>query len=235
MFASGTFVNGSKRINAKSQHGAKSNQSTSVVGNAASLVGAGFWLSSQADPLWGRSANERVNIACIGVGGKGSSDTDDAAKYGQIVALCDIDDQRLENGKRNLPAQTFPGGKEPTDSGSLLIGDKGRLYSPGDSGDQQQLEVNGQLKTPEQTIERLGNEVGPDRNQKREWIRAIQGGAKPLSNFDYASVLTEAMLLGNVAVGMGKAIDYDGMKGVVTNHPDTAGLVARSPRDGWEL
>lgn len=50
----------------------------------------------------------------------------------------------------------------------------------------------------------FGSEVGPDENQKREWIRAIQGGSAPLSNFDYASVLTEAMLLGNVAIRMGK-------------------------------
>lgn len=69
-----------------------------------------------------------------------------------------------ENGKRNLPKLKFPGGQEPTDSGCLLIGDRGRLYSPGDSGDVQQLEVKGQVKTPERTIERLGGEVGPDEN-----------------------------------------------------------------------
>ena len=91
------------------------------------------------------------------------------------------------------------------------------------------------MKTPEPTIERLGSEVGPDENQKREWVRAIQGGTAPLSNFDYASVLTEAMLLGNVAVRMGKPIEYDGQKGEITNHPDAARLVAPPPRAGWEL
>ena len=140
-----------------------------------------------------------------------------------------------ENGKRNLPNLTFPGGQEPTDSGCMLIGDKGRLYSPGDSGDVQQLEVKGQVKTPERTIERLGNEVGPDENQKREWILAIEGGSAALSNFDYASVLTEAMLLGNVAVRVGKAIEYDGQEGTITNHLDAASLVAPASRKGWEL
>jgi predicted dehydrogenase len=140
-----------------------------------------------------------------------------------------------ENGKRNLPELKFPGDQEPTDSGCMLIGDKGRLYSPGDSGDVQRLEVKGQVKTPERTIERLGSEVGPDENQKREWIRAIQGGSAPLSNFDYASVLTEAMLLGNVAIRMGKPIEYDGQKGEITNHSNTASLIAPSPREGWEL
>jgi predicted dehydrogenase len=140
-----------------------------------------------------------------------------------------------ENGTRNLPKQKLPGDQEPTDSGALLVGDKGRLYSPGDSGDQQQLEVEGEVKTPERSIERLGSEVGPDENQKFEWIRAIQGGTAPLSNFDYASVLTEAMLLGNVAVRMGKPIEYDGTQGKVTNLADAASQIARTPRKGWEL
>jgi predicted dehydrogenase len=140
-----------------------------------------------------------------------------------------------ENGMRNLPKLTFPGTQEPTDSGCLLIGDNGRLYSPGDSGDVQRLEVKGQVKTPAPTIERLGNEVGPDENQKREWIRAIQGGTAPLSNFAYASVLTEAMLLGNVAVRVGKTIEYDGEKGTITNQPDSTNLIAPLARQGWEL
>ncbi len=140
-----------------------------------------------------------------------------------------------ENGKRNLPKLTFPGGQEPTDSGALLIGDKGRLYSPGDSGDVQQLEVKGDVKTPDPTLERLGNEAGPDENQKREWIRAIEGGSRPLSNFDYASVLTEAMLLGNVAVREGKPVEYDGQKGEITNLPDAGNRLAPASRAGWEL
>jgi predicted dehydrogenase len=140
-----------------------------------------------------------------------------------------------ENGKRNLPKQKIPGNQVPTDSGCLLVGDKGRLYSPGDSGDRQQLEVADQVKTPERTIERLGNEVGPDENQKREWIRGIQGDSTPLSNFNYASVLTEAMLLGNVAVRTGKSIDYDGATGKVANFPSAAGLIERTPRKGWAL
>lgn len=42
-----------------------------------------------------RSANERVAYACVGVGGKGSSDSADAAKHGDIVAICDVDDKTL--------------------------------------------------------------------------------------------------------------------------------------------
>ena len=45
-------------------------------------------------PYVGRvlGANERINVACIGVGGKGDSDSSDAARCGgNIVAICDVD------------------------------------------------------------------------------------------------------------------------------------------------
>jgi predicted dehydrogenase len=39
--------------------------------------------------------NERVRFACIGVGGKGDSDTRDAGRFGDVVALCDVNDTTL--------------------------------------------------------------------------------------------------------------------------------------------
>ena len=69
----------------------------------------------------------------------------------------------------------------------------------------------------------------------REWIEAIQGGDPTLSNFDFASGLTESMLLGNVAVRLGKSLDYDGKSGTVTNIPEAAKMIARTRRKGWEL
>lgn len=138
-----------------------------------------------------------------------------------------------ENAMRNLPKLQFPGGQEPTDSGCLLVGEKGRLYSPGDSGDVQQLEVSGQVKIPAETIERHGTAAGPDANHMREWISGIQGGSTPLSHFDYASVLTEAMLLGNIAIRTGKPLAYDGEQGLITNTPEANRLVDPAAREGW--
>jgi len=40
--------------------------------------------------LRGQNLNSRLNIACIGIGGKGTSDTDACAGE-NIVALCDVD------------------------------------------------------------------------------------------------------------------------------------------------
>src|SRR5690606_2254138 len=42
------------------------------------------------------SPMERLNFACIGVGGKGSSDSADASGVGKIVAICDVDERTLK-------------------------------------------------------------------------------------------------------------------------------------------
>src|SRR5207247_6704 len=61
------------------------------------------------------SANEKVNIACIGVGGKGDSDASDAGQVGNVVAICDIDDNSL-----NRKAQQFGKAKKYNDFRKML-------------------------------------------------------------------------------------------------------------------
>lgn len=72
---------------------------------------AGFWIAgrqSAADELSSKSPNERINLACIGIGGKGDGDSDQAAKHANLIAICDIDDKRLESKARRFPkAQRF--------------------------------------------------------------------------------------------------------------------------------
>ncbi|MEW4530837.1 Gfo/Idh/MocA family oxidoreductase [Maioricimonas sp. JC845] len=62
-----------------------------------------------------RAANEIVNIACVGVGGKGWSDMNETAAGHRIVAICDIDDQRLARA-----GERFPEAKKYTDWRKLL-------------------------------------------------------------------------------------------------------------------
>src|SRR5215831_16991187 len=50
-------------------------------------------------PYVGRvlGANDRINVACIGVNGKGDSDTKDAAACGaNLVAFCDVDQKNMD-------------------------------------------------------------------------------------------------------------------------------------------
>jgi hypothetical protein len=54
--------------------------------------------------LSGQNLNSKIQVACIGVGGKGSSDTQNAARCGgEIVGLCDIDGGRLDKMAKNFP------------------------------------------------------------------------------------------------------------------------------------
>jgi hypothetical protein len=59
--------------------------------------------------LRGQHLNSRVHVACIGVGGKGSSDVDEtAAAGGAIVALCDVDSRSLRAKAAKYPdARTY--------------------------------------------------------------------------------------------------------------------------------
>jgi predicted dehydrogenase len=143
------------------------------------------------------------------------------------------------DGQRNLPPADLLQGETASSSGSLLVGAKGVLLSPNDYGAQQKLLPVKQFegyRPPEPTLPR--HTAGrTDENHKAEWVRAIRAG-KPelaLSNFAYAAVLTEAMLLGNVAVRTGKAIEYDPVAGRVTNCSEAAAFVQPEYRKGWTL
>ena len=57
---------------------------------ASAAVGAGFWVAARPSWVQAKSANEKLNIAGVGVGGKGASDIGAVAGE-NIVALCDVD------------------------------------------------------------------------------------------------------------------------------------------------
>ena len=62
----------------------------------ASVAGFGVLVQGKRSLAWGVGPNDTLNIACIGVGGKGQSDTEHAALVGRVVAVCDIDQERLD-------------------------------------------------------------------------------------------------------------------------------------------
>jgi predicted dehydrogenase len=147
-----------------------------------------------------------------------------------------------KDGKRNLPPKNlFPdSGFQPSDSGSLLVGSKWRMYSPNDYGAVQMLWPVGDykdIKVPEPTLSRVKGARGIDDAQKLEWVEAIRAG-KPsmaLSNFDYASTLAESMLLGNVAVRSGQAIEYRPETGEIVGGSSASQYLKSYFRKGWEI
>jgi predicted dehydrogenase len=81
-------------------------------------TGIGFWVAGglQAQEKVVRSPNEKIRFACIGIGGKGSSDSADAGKHGDVVAICDVDETRLNAAGE----KRFPAAKRYTDFRKLL-------------------------------------------------------------------------------------------------------------------
>ncbi len=131
-------------------------------------------------------------------------------------------------------------------SGCLLIGEKGQLFSPDDYGarffvklkDEKDL-IDGKsheaVKAIAQTIPRNEHPGGGDPKQHLEWIAGCKGGPVPYSNFDIAAYLTEIILLGCVALRVGKRLDWDGPKMRAKNTPEADHFIKREYRKGWSL
>ena len=69
----------------------------------AAAAGVGFWVSGTPAEEKAKSPLDKIRWACIGVQGKGSSDTAEAARNGDLVAICDVDEGRLELSALNHP------------------------------------------------------------------------------------------------------------------------------------
>ncbi len=114
----------------------------------------------------------------------------------------------FKNGKIKDPKKQV----KVIDSGSFLVGDKATLFSPDDYGADSYIVTADGVERLTGDPEKLPRNGKGDQGQKDEWVEAIKQG-KPelaLSNFDYAGMLTETVLLGNVAMRAGKKLEWDG-------------------------
>jgi len=83
---------------------------------------------------------------------------------------------------------------------------------------------------------RLKDEViAPMGDFQQEWIDACKGDLKTSCDLDYGGTMMEQLLLGLVAYRVGKEIEYDSIKGRVTNSDEANALLRRQYRPGWVL
>ena len=68
----------------------------------AALAGAGVWIGTRSRPAFGASPGEKLNLAFIGVGGRGRANLDALATQ-NVVALCDVDQKRAGNAFDKYP------------------------------------------------------------------------------------------------------------------------------------
>ena len=126
----------------------------------------------------------------------------------------------------------FEPGVPPSIFGFLIIGDKGGI-SMNDPYCTTPRLLPAALRQQERenpvprTIPRI-----PKGDQYAEWLRAIQGiGPAPGSNIvDYSASQTETILLANVALRTGRAIEWDSAAGACVNDPEANQFLTKTYR-----
>ncbi|GAC1340661.1 MAG: Gfo/Idh/MocA family oxidoreductase [Isosphaeraceae bacterium] len=136
------------------------------------------------------------------------------------------------DGGKKPPKELFDG-EEVREGGSLLIGEKGKIYIRSDYGDNHIMLPKkdfAEYKNPEETIKRSPGHM-------KDFVEACKDptGRPACSDFAYSTALTEMVLLGVVAFRSAKKIDWDGEHMRVTNCPEAAQYVHPEYRKGWSL
>ena len=112
--------------------------------------------------------------------------------------------------------------------GALFVGDKGKMMGePYNSRLIPESKMKA-YKRPPKTLRR-----SPGHYQ--EWIDACKGGKPAGSNFEFASLVTEVVLLGNIALRTGKKLYWDGANMKITNVPDANKYLHYQYRQEWSL
>ena len=149
-----------------------------------------------------------------------------------------------EGGRPVTKMTWYDGGKKPSPdlakvrdlptNGIILRGDKDTLFVPSYWG-AGSFHSGAKVEDFKSIPETLPKPPGFERNHHQEWINACKGGPKAMSNFDYAGAMTEAVLLGNVAVRAGKKIHWDAKKLEITNLPEANQYLRTEYREGWRV
>jgi len=114
--------------------------------------------------------------------------------------------------------------------GLLFIGDRGTILC-GFHGQNPRLIPETKMKEFKPPAKTLPRSAG----NNEEWIKACKGGAPGGANFEFEGPITEAILLGNVALRSGKKLYWDGPAMKVTNVSDAQQYVRNEYREGWML
>ncbi len=133
--------------------------------------------------------------------------------------------------ERRRPPQALLQGVQAGGSGCLIVGNKGTMYSGSDYGDTYRLLPEASFRDYRAPAPSLPRSPG----HHAEWIRACKGGAPAMSNFvDYSGQLTETVLLGNLAIRLGRRIVWDSAKLQAVDLAAAAQYIRPAYRKGWE-
>jgi predicted dehydrogenase len=114
--------------------------------------------------------------------------------------------------------------------GILFVGDNGKILCDF-QGSNPRLIPESKMKEYKQPPQTLPRSIG----HNEEWFRACKGGEPGGANFEAAGQITEALLLGNVALRFGESLKWDSVSLKVTNIPEANKFIRRDYRQGWVL
>jgi predicted dehydrogenase len=117
------------------------------------------------------------------------------------------------------------------EEGLLFVGDRGAILC-GFSGRGPKLIPADKMKSYQRPPKTLPRSPG----HQREWLDACKGEKiKPGANFAFSGVVTEALLLGNVALRMGQRLLWDQAQLKAVNVASAQQYIRPSRRTGWPL
>ena len=135
-----------------------------------------------------------------------------------------------DGGKK--PVAELVGGHPLAKNGAIVVGTKGTLSSVEWTGGDWALlpaERFHDYRPPGPSLPRA-----PGQDHHQEWLQACRGGPPAFCRFDgFAAVLTEAMLVANLAVRTGRKIEWDAAKMEARGCPEAAVFIQRRYRTGW--
>ncbi len=140
-----------------------------------------------------------------------------------------------DGGLRPPRPEELEEGRRMGTNGALLVGDRGKILG----------QERGYQLIPQSAQKELPNPPGNlprSIGHYKEWIEACKGGQPGGSNFNWAGPLTEAVLLGNVALRLGlreeltgKKLLWDAVGFRFTNSDKANQFLRREYRPGWTL
>lgn len=125
-------------------------------------------------------------------------------------------------------------------AGCLIVGEKGKLFSPDDYGARFFVTMKGQDEIvpgdQHEPCKSVSQIIPRSPGHMQEWFQMMRDGTPAYSNFDIAAYLTEIILLGCIAlrVGEGRRMEWDGPNMISTNLPEAAQFIRRHNRRGWD-
>ncbi len=137
-----------------------------------------------------------------------------------------------DGGKLPARPAELEEGRNLGGNGILFVGDKGKLLGPSHAGPPR-LIPESRMKEygrPPEMLARSGNHHG-------EWVQACKD-KKPenaKAGFWYSGPFTEALLVGNLAVRLGRRIEWDSTKMRAPNAPEADNYITKFYRAGWNL